>query len=512
MTAKTNTINLVIAALGGEGGGVLSNWLIDVADQEGWLCQSTSLAGVAQRTGATIYYLEMFPRSDIGEGQQPVMSLFPAQGDIDIAIASEIAEAGRMVMRGFVTPDRTTLIASDHRVYGITEKQHLADGVVDAATLNAIAGRYARDFVHYDMQALASEYGTVISAILFGAVAGSGALPFQRDSFEAVIKATGKAVSANLAAFEASYRQALACREPAGAAAEHAGGGRVEVFDPNRAVPTQPVFQLPPATTARGRRLLDRISSFPAGCQEVLYHGLLKLIDYQDEAYADQYLDALAPVLSADTGWQDYEVTRESARYLALWMCFEDIPRVAQLKTRASRMEEVRAEVRSEPGQLLRVTEFFHPRVEEMCAMLPARWGRRVQQSAAGRRMLGWLSGGRRLRTDTVTMQIVLRLLAGGRRWRRSSLGYQHEHALIARWLTSLSRAAQTDILLAREVAELGRLVKGYGDTRLRTTGQVECLLERLEQGACSAEQLARWREAALADDEGSAFEAALAA
>ena len=50
------------------------------------------------------------------------MSLFPAQGDIDIAVASEIAEAGRMISRGFISPDKSVLIASDHRVFGITEK------------------------------------------------------------------------------------------------------------------------------------------------------------------------------------------------------------------------------------------------------------------------------------------------------------------------------------------------------------------------------------------------------
>ena len=118
MSDASKTINLLIAALGGEGGGVLTNWLIDIADACGWHCQSTSLAGVAQRTGATIYYLE-FMRRD-GDNRRPVMSLFPAQGDIDIALTSEIAEAGRMVSRGFISPDRTTLISSDHRVFGIT--------------------------------------------------------------------------------------------------------------------------------------------------------------------------------------------------------------------------------------------------------------------------------------------------------------------------------------------------------------------------------------------------------
>ena len=80
MSREDATINMVIAALGGEGGGVLTNWLIAAAEQSGWWCQSTSLAGVAQRTGATIYYLEFMPRQ--GDKPAPVMSLFPAQGEI----------------------------------------------------------------------------------------------------------------------------------------------------------------------------------------------------------------------------------------------------------------------------------------------------------------------------------------------------------------------------------------------------------------------------------------------
>ena len=59
MSRDDGTINMVIAP-GGEGGGVLTNWLIMAAEQSGWWCQSTSLAGVAQ-DGATIYYPSLCP-------------------------------------------------------------------------------------------------------------------------------------------------------------------------------------------------------------------------------------------------------------------------------------------------------------------------------------------------------------------------------------------------------------------------------------------------------------------
>jgi Pyruvate/2-oxoacid:ferredoxin oxidoreductase gamma subunit len=121
------SIRIVIAALGGEGGGVLGKWIADMAARAGYHTQTTSVPGVAQRTGATIYYIEIFPRTETGDA--PVMSMFPTPGDVDIVICSEIVEAGRMIQRGFVTPDRTTLITSTHRVYGISEKEAMGNGV-----------------------------------------------------------------------------------------------------------------------------------------------------------------------------------------------------------------------------------------------------------------------------------------------------------------------------------------------------------------------------------------------
>ena len=195
--AVPHTINIVAAALGGEGGGVFTNWLIDVAEANNWLSQTTSLAGVAQRTGATIYYIELFPREQAST-ELPVMSLFPAQGDIDIAISSEIAEAGRMLQRGFITPDRTTLISSTHRVFGITEKSHLGDGTMDPTNVLKLAEKYAKQFVRYDMAKIASTHNAVISAVMLGALAGSGALPFSKQSFTEALRNTGKDVATNM--------------------------------------------------------------------------------------------------------------------------------------------------------------------------------------------------------------------------------------------------------------------------------------------------------------------------
>ena len=53
----TEPIKIAVLAMGGEGGGVLADWIVSLAEHNGFLGQNTSVPGVAQRTGATIYYV-----------------------------------------------------------------------------------------------------------------------------------------------------------------------------------------------------------------------------------------------------------------------------------------------------------------------------------------------------------------------------------------------------------------------------------------------------------------------
>ncbi len=160
--------------MGGEGGGVLADWIVDVAEHAGYYAQTTSVPGVAQRTGTTIYYLEIFPEAEArAAGKEPVLALMPVPGELDVVIASELMEAGRAVQRGLVTPDRTTLIASTHRVYSMTERTDSGDGRVDAAALLAAAQGAARVLVARDFARVAERAGSVISAVLLGALAAT---------------------------------------------------------------------------------------------------------------------------------------------------------------------------------------------------------------------------------------------------------------------------------------------------------------------------------------------------
>src|SRR5580658_6995734 len=171
-------ITVLIAALGGEGGGVLTDWIVAAAAGLGLPVQSTSIPGVAQRTGATTYYIEIYPRPwrELS-GQRPVLALAPGIGDVDIVVASELMEAARAVASGFVTPDRTVVIASTHRSHAIAEKIAMDDGRVETGRLVAAIANNSRARTLFDMDAAAKRAGAMINAVMLGALAASGRLP-----------------------------------------------------------------------------------------------------------------------------------------------------------------------------------------------------------------------------------------------------------------------------------------------------------------------------------------------
>ena len=177
---------------------MLCDWIVAAAQSQGLGVQATQIPGVAQRTGATTYYLEVMPSR---AAQPSVLALNPAIGEVDVALATELLEAGRMIFNGFVTPDRTTLIASTHRVLAIGERTAMGDGSFDVGRLLRAVKERSKAQILFDMDQAAEEVGGVINAVLLGALAGSGRLPIPDAAFETAIRHGGKAVDTNLAAF-----------------------------------------------------------------------------------------------------------------------------------------------------------------------------------------------------------------------------------------------------------------------------------------------------------------------
>ncbi len=540
---------VLIAALGGEGGGVLSNWLVNAAVADGRTVQATSVPGVAQRTGATTYYLEIGPRtpadagiapspnetsSDTGSrvgAEHPVMALLPTPGNVDLLIASELLEAGRAAERGMITPDRTTVIASTHRTFSIAEKSAMGDGRFDDDRVRRAVRELACRHVLEDLGSVAESAGTVLSSVLLGAAAGCRALPIPQERLRNAIEEAGIAVEASLRGFDAAVRLLDARNDRA---PRPSAGASIKPQTESEG-PRLPSARLPAPLTSR-------LDALPGLLRGVARLGLERTVDFQDVRYGRQYLDRIEHVLGrlGDGGWREdvprtapdietaaeksggsgaspaaIRVAQEVARQLALWMCPEDIIRVADLKTRRSRIDHVRSEVRAEPGQPVVITEFLKPGVDEWCSLLPA-WLARMVLRAADRG--GWRHRYKlrlRLRSSSVSGYVMLRFLARLKLLRRGMSRFREEQERIEEWLALVLQAGETSPSFALEAARCANLVKGYGDTRERGMRNFAETMQCLSVCAHTPEPASSLRElrlAALADPEGAKLDAAIAA
>lgn len=488
MTLPERPITILIAALGGEGGGVLADWIIAAATARDYPVQSTSIPGVAQRTGATTYYVEIYPAkiSELG-ARRPVMTLTPAPCYVDVMVASELLEAGRAMQNGFVTHDRTTLIASTHRIYTVAEKMQMGDGRFDSEVVLKAAQTLAKRAVLFDMQAQANAAGTVISAVMFGALAGSGTLPLSRGDCEAAIRSGGKGAEASLKGFAAGY--------------EHAAGPMTAAKE-KKHLRSSPLEPLRPA--------------FPDETHAILGEGAARCADFQDRNYANLYLDRVEPIANLDSAADGYKLTIETGRFLALWMCYEDVIRVADLKTRGSRFERVREEVQAKPHEPVHIVEFLKPGVDEFTALLPRFLARPLKALAEASGLASKLNVGMHVKTTSISGFVLMRVLAWLRPFRPLTSRWREEQALIGRWLGAIAAAAKRDARLALEIALCGRLIKGYGDTHKRGKGNFLRILDTLVESNAVPDDHARIeairkaREAALADPEGRKLELSL--
>jgi indolepyruvate ferredoxin oxidoreductase, beta subunit len=499
MISPERPVTLLIAALGGEGGGVLTDWIIAAAASRGLPVQSTSIPGVAQRTGATTYYIEVFPRpwQELG-GLRPVMALSPGIGDVDIVVASELLEAGRTVAAGFVTPDRTLAIASTHRAHSIAEKMAMGDGRLDPDKLAGAVEKHALDAVLFDMDAVAKGAGAMINAVMLGAIAASGRLPVPVEAFEAAIRADGKAVEANLRGFAAGLAAARqGTTAPAGDAVAKTHAAAADTLAD-----------------------LEAQAARFAGAADIIVEGLRRLAAYQDLAYARLYLDRLQPVVQADARAEAQgRLLRETARHLAVRMSYEDVIRVAQAKIAPDRIARIIEKMGGKPGEPVAIVEFLKPGVEEICQLLPPRLATTILRVAERR---GWTSRfhwGMEINTNSVTGYLRFLMLAKLRRFRPRSYRYREEQAAIEAWLGLIVAASAKSAALALEIAQCARLIKGYGDTWKRGAANYADIEARVIRPVLAGrigvargiDAIASARTAALVDPEGEGLARCLA-
>lgn len=507
-------ICMAILAMGGEGGGVLADWVVSLAEESGYWAQTTSVPGVAQRTGATIYYLEMLPRIS---SQQPILSTMPTPGEVDIVVASELMEAGRAVQRGLVTKDGTTFIASTSRVYSMSERISMGDGRADSATLLELCQSAAERFISADFAKVAEDNSSVISAALFGALCGSAALPFSREEFESAIQRGGVGVKNSLAAFESGRQLAAAALKPPPAPSQtvsisigtrpaspsdSAGPSQAEMA----AVAANPTAAVGDKLQAQAFRIANE---FPIEAAFMMVTGIKRLAAYQDVRYSDEYLDRLKTIFELDRQFGDgtNRLTTQTARHLAVWMSYEDTIRVAAIKTRRKRMQHVGKESMVAAEQVHQVHEFLHPQIEEIADTLPTKAGKWLLRSKGLSALIAKVSAnGIKVQSTSVTGFTTLYLLGRLVKVRRRSLRFGQEQVRIDNWLTQVKNLAAKDYDFAYEVVLCQNLVKGYGETHKNGLANFNLIMDELPRLLSlpdAAGQVRALRSAALADENG---------
>jgi indolepyruvate ferredoxin oxidoreductase beta subunit len=230
---------------------------------------------------------------------------------------------------------------------------------------------------------------------------------------------------------------------------------------------------------------------------------------------ADAAAEGTAQVASVD-GWP---ITRETARGLAVWMAFDDVIRVAELKSRGARLQRVRSEARAGAQDVLKVYDHFKPGVPEFAALLPAGLARRLQAWDARRQSRGLTAWALPLKigTHTVTGVLALRALGLLKPLRPLGSRWAAEQALIEQWLDAVRDGTRQQAELGLELARCCRLVKGYGGTHDRGREQLLHVLQHLApangppaHAQAAVQAVAAAREAALADGSGKALAEAL--
>ncbi len=492
---KNPRLRILLAALGGEGGGVLMNWIVESARNAGYAVQATSVPGVAQRTGSTSYYIEI---ANALRDVDVVFGLVPIPGRVDVVLSSELVETARVIAAGYVSPEQTTVISSTARTYATAEKMALGDGRYTQENVSRAAEKMARKCFLLDLGKIAIDNGTFVSATMFGALAGSGVLPWGVDKSRIILESGGKN-NASLAGFDAA----------------------VDAITALHNAPEQKGEEVESSSATHSTEGVSIPTDLPQELQKVLQLGQDRCIDFQDETYGEEYLDR-AKSLYEPADLNDPRTSHaviEACRRLVLWMAYEDVARVADLKTRPERFDRIRREIKSRPGQIISVTEYMKPRAEELADILPVAIGERIMRRVTKGGRFPFLGRGIYVRSNGVIGYWMLRGVAALARVRRRSYRFKHEQLAIEEWLNLMRQALDHSPAFAQALAELPRVLKGYSDTLQRGKSAYERIMTQIVRPVAksgewekSATLLQSAVAAALADDTHTRLDAVLSA
>ncbi len=470
MQTKSDLIKVLIPAVGGQGGGVLTEWLVQAFFIQDYDVQGISLPGLSQRGGSTVYYLEAFPRAEARD-KQIIFAQFPVPGEVDVIVAQEFLELGRALELGYGS-DKTAIVTSTHRVYSTLEKMPIGSGIYSEESLRKIADGFSSKLIELDALKLSKENGMdelAVNAILLGALSASGAMPVSRESYLKAIDNVGVAVKTNKRAFEVG--------------SDYVKSGNNPDFGEKPAIVWESFLKERADRLGEYEReeYLARISKIetyhPSNLREILAESIFRLIEYQGIEYADKYMDLVWETYDVDqnTKGGGYKLTEHFARNLALLMSYEDGIRVAELKIKFNRFKRIKEEMRLRDDQVFKVVDYLKPDSEEIYGLMPYVLVApfvRITQSRVFKKI--WrrkkpLTMGQTPVTTSFSGFARLWLLTKIKFMRPYSYRYKKEHRIIKRYIESVVYYSGLDYKVGCLVAKSASMIKGYGKVRRRT-------------------------------------------
>ncbi len=464
MQTDNNIIKILIPAVGGQGGGVMTEWLVTAFINDGYEVQSISLPGLSQRAGSTVNYIEAY-KSD--NSDNIIFSQYPIPGDVDIIICQEFLELGRVLQEGYGS-DKTTIVSSTHRIYSTPEKLPVSSGVFSNEKIQNLAEEFSSIFIGIDALQIAKDNDMeylAINAIIFGAMCASGSLPLSTDTLKKAIEQVGIAVGNNLKAFNVGIDQ---IRDNLISAPKRRLDLDKFIDDKTQAIRDEYKADFMILTEYIGKNYSDNLQLY-------LIEAVHRLIDYQNPDYARKYLDIVSKILKTDHT-EDSQLTVNFAKNLALLMSFEDGIRVAELKVKSVRFENIKKEMQINSNQIISITDYLKPDSYEIYGLLPNFIINPIKILIDNtplimlKRINKSVTFAQKPRTSSIFGFLRLYMLSKLKFMRPFSHRYHNEYKNINKYVERTIRYTGQNKQLGLLVSRSGSLIKGYGDVRRKTT------------------------------------------
>lgn len=460
---QKKSLRVLIGTVGGQGGGVLSDWLIHGLLNANWNAVSIGLLGLSQRAGTVTYYCE----ASSDKEEKIVTSMFAMPGDVNLFIGQELLELGRLLSAGYASDD-CVIIGNLGRTYTTLEKMPSENGVYDSSIITNAAEKlspknnYLVDAPAYvtahQLQHLTS------NAFLLGMVVASPVIDLPTEPFIKAIKDSEVNVKGNIKAFELGYQMFKDGKI-------HPGVNQFKIKD------NPPASQLI-ASGDNKNTLFEKIKSRCS--QEVIDSvdfACQRLEDYQDKEYVQSYLEMIEELRNKESVRP--ATVQAFAKNAALWLSYEDIPRVGQLKTKSDRFAKVFKEHGISSQHVVKITDYFVPDIEQLVGMLPKPIAKLIMN--IGSKFTHDFEGKSfplRIQSTSILGYWSLRLLSLGKYWRRSSLRHQYEMSKFNFWFDNLKKIQDESPAVAQIVAELARVIKGYGHVRVKAINDLTTFID----------------------------------